>query len=153
MLSYHFKHLFDSFSEMECLERAETVMNWCWLIMFSSCVQKYYGSELKSSDDVQSNATSCGLSRSVPKSVTHALSLVHPEVTKKYYFNFFFALFTSLAMTGQYSVYYFIHTTCRFEDFETCWLKFVLVVVVLDCLDYNKIIINIKTAVLDCTFL
>lgn len=50
-----------------------------------SCVQKYYGSRLESSCDVQTSAPSCSVSRSpLPKSVKDALSQVHPEVTKKY---------------------------------------------------------------------
>lgn len=49
-------------------------------------VKKYYGSRLESSCDLQTSAASCSLSRvPVPKSVIEALSLVHPEVTKKFF--------------------------------------------------------------------
>ncbi|XP_070762288.1 arsenite methyltransferase isoform X2 [Enoplosus armatus] len=49
-------------------------------------VKKYYGSRLESSCDLQTSATSCSLScRPVPRSVTDALSLVHPEVIKKFF--------------------------------------------------------------------
>lgn len=49
-----------------------------------SCVQKYYGG-LKSTGDLQSNSSTCSVSDlTAPKSVREALSLVHPEVTKKY---------------------------------------------------------------------
>ncbi|XP_028276246.1 arsenite methyltransferase [Parambassis ranga] len=49
-------------------------------------VKKYYGSRLESSSDLQTSAASCSLSRSsVPRSVTEALSLVHPEVTKRFF--------------------------------------------------------------------
>ncbi|KAJ8414631.1 hypothetical protein AAFF_G00038330 [Aldrovandia affinis] len=48
-------------------------------------VQKYYGSRLQTSGDLQTSA-SCGLpSRPMPKSVLDALKLVHPEVRKKYF--------------------------------------------------------------------
>lgn len=49
-------------------------------------VKKYYGSRLESSGDLQTSAASCSLScRPLPKSVTDALSLVHPEVTKRFF--------------------------------------------------------------------
>ncbi|XP_062275379.1 arsenite methyltransferase isoform X1 [Scomber scombrus] len=48
-------------------------------------VKKYYGNRLESSCDLQTSAPSCSLSCSVPKIVTQALSLVHPEVTKRFY--------------------------------------------------------------------
>nr|XP_046244890.1 arsenite methyltransferase [Scatophagus argus] len=49
-------------------------------------VKKYYGSRLVSTDDLQTSAASCSLScRSLPKSVRNALSLVHPDVTKKFF--------------------------------------------------------------------
>lgn len=49
-------------------------------------VKKYYGSRLESSCDLQTSAASCSLScRPVPRSVTDALSLVHPEVIKRFY--------------------------------------------------------------------
>ncbi|XP_030009043.1 arsenite methyltransferase [Sphaeramia orbicularis] len=49
-------------------------------------VKKYYGNRLESSCDLQTSAASCSLScRPVPKSVTEALSLVHPEVTKRFF--------------------------------------------------------------------
>lgn len=48
-------------------------------------VQKYYGGRLESSGDLQTSAASCSLSCCpVPRSVTVALSLVHPEVNKRY---------------------------------------------------------------------
>uniref|UniRef100_A0A3B4UPP6 Arsenite methyltransferase n=1 Tax=Seriola dumerili TaxID=41447 RepID=A0A3B4UPP6_SERDU len=47
---------------------------------------KYYGSRLESSGDLQTSAASCSLHcRPVPRSVTDALSLVHPEVTKRFF--------------------------------------------------------------------
>ncbi|XP_059187489.1 arsenite methyltransferase [Centropristis striata] len=49
-------------------------------------VKKYYGSRLDSSGDLQTSAASCGLScRPVSRSVTEALRLVHPEVTKRFF--------------------------------------------------------------------
>ncbi|XP_072248631.1 arsenite methyltransferase [Leuresthes tenuis] len=49
-------------------------------------VKKYYGSRLESSCDLQTSATSCSLPcRPPPRSVTDALSLVHPEVTKRFF--------------------------------------------------------------------
>ncbi|KAM3875241.1 arsenite methyltransferase [Diretmus argenteus] len=49
-------------------------------------VKKYYGSHLESSSDLQTSAASCSLSnRATPKSVMDALSLVHPEVTKRFF--------------------------------------------------------------------
>lgn len=49
-------------------------------------VKKYYGSRLESSSDLQTSAASCARSsRPVPRSVTDALNLVHPEVTKRFY--------------------------------------------------------------------
>uniref|UniRef100_A0A3Q3RYE2 Arsenite methyltransferase n=1 Tax=Mastacembelus armatus TaxID=205130 RepID=A0A3Q3RYE2_9TELE len=46
----------------------------------------YYGSRLQASGDLQTSAASCSLSCCpVPKSVTDALSLVHPEVTKRFF--------------------------------------------------------------------
>uniref|UniRef100_A0A3P8T680 Arsenite methyltransferase n=1 Tax=Amphiprion percula TaxID=161767 RepID=A0A3P8T680_AMPPE len=51
-------------------------------------VKKYYGSRVESSDLQTSAATSssCGISfRPMPKSVRDALSLVHPEVAKKFF--------------------------------------------------------------------
>ncbi|XP_034723224.1 arsenite methyltransferase isoform X3 [Etheostoma cragini] len=49
-------------------------------------VQKYYGTRLESSKDLQTSAASCSLScRPVPRSVTDALSQVHPEVTKRFF--------------------------------------------------------------------
>ncbi|KAI3354326.1 hypothetical protein L3Q82_018845, partial [Scortum barcoo] len=51
-----------------------------------TCVQKYYGSRLESSCDLQTSASSCSVScRPLPSSVREALSLVHPEVTKKFF--------------------------------------------------------------------
>lgn len=48
-------------------------------------MQKYYGSLLGCSDDLQTSASSCSLSDcSLPKSVREALGQIHPEVTKKY---------------------------------------------------------------------
>ncbi|KAM9359114.1 arsenite methyltransferase [Symphorus nematophorus] len=48
-------------------------------------VKKFYGS-LESCDNLKTSASSCGAScRPVPKSVRDALSLVHPEVTKKFF--------------------------------------------------------------------
>ncbi|KAG9333345.1 hypothetical protein JZ751_012754 [Albula glossodonta] len=48
-------------------------------------VQKYYGSRLETSEDLQTNA-SCALpSRPMSKSAFDALKLVHPEVCKKYF--------------------------------------------------------------------
>lgn len=47
-------------------------------------MQKYYGSLLESTCDLQTSASSCSMSCHLPKSVREALSLVHPEVTKKY---------------------------------------------------------------------
>ncbi|XP_023259782.1 arsenite methyltransferase-like isoform X2 [Seriola lalandi dorsalis] len=49
-------------------------------------VKKYYGSRLESSGDLQTSAASCSLHCCpVPRSVTDALSLVHPEVTKRFF--------------------------------------------------------------------
>ncbi|KAE8295355.1 Arsenite methyltransferase [Larimichthys crocea] len=49
-------------------------------------VKKYYGSRLESSCDLQTSAASCSLScRPPPRSVTDALSQVHPEVTKRFF--------------------------------------------------------------------
>ncbi|AWO99070.1 putative arsenite methyltransferase-like isoform 3 [Scophthalmus maximus] len=49
-------------------------------------VKKYYGGRLESSGDLQTSAASCSLSCCpVPRSVTVALSLVHPEVNKRFY--------------------------------------------------------------------
>ncbi|XP_017288845.3 arsenite methyltransferase isoform X2 [Kryptolebias marmoratus] len=51
-------------------------------------VKKYYGSRLESSCDLQTSAASGSLSCSrcsLPPSVTEALSLVHPEVTKRFF--------------------------------------------------------------------
>nr|XP_040045533.1 arsenite methyltransferase [Gasterosteus aculeatus aculeatus] len=49
-------------------------------------VKKYYGSRLESSGDLQTSAASCSLPcRPPPRSVMDALSLVHPEVTKKFF--------------------------------------------------------------------
>lgn len=49
-------------------------------------VKRYYGSRLESSSDLQTSAASCSFSTcSMPKSVTAALSLVHPEVTKRFF--------------------------------------------------------------------
>uniref|UniRef100_A0A3Q4MQR5 Arsenite methyltransferase n=1 Tax=Neolamprologus brichardi TaxID=32507 RepID=A0A3Q4MQR5_NEOBR len=49
-------------------------------------VQKYYGKRLESSGDLQTGAASCGSScRPAPRSVTEALSEVHPEVTKRFF--------------------------------------------------------------------
>ncbi|KAK5868580.1 hypothetical protein PBY51_009580 [Eleginops maclovinus] len=49
-------------------------------------VKKYYGSRLESSGDLQTSAASCSFScRPVTRSVTDALSLVHPEVTKRFF--------------------------------------------------------------------
>nr|XP_020495013.1 arsenite methyltransferase-like [Labrus bergylta] len=48
-------------------------------------VKKYYGSLLESTVDVKTSAPSCSLSCGMVKSVTDALSLIHPEVTKKFF--------------------------------------------------------------------
>lgn len=49
-------------------------------------VKNYYGSRLECSADLQTSAASCSFScSSVPRSVTDALSLVHPEVTKRFF--------------------------------------------------------------------
>lgn len=49
-------------------------------------VKKYYGKRLDTSADLQTSVASCTLSsRPVPRSVTEALSLVHPEVTKRFF--------------------------------------------------------------------
>lgn len=49
-------------------------------------VKKYYGSQLESSCDLQTSAASCNMSSiTVPLSVRDALSLVHPEVTKRFF--------------------------------------------------------------------
>ncbi|KAM9317773.1 arsenite methyltransferase-like [Pholidichthys leucotaenia] len=49
-------------------------------------VKKYYGKRLASSCDLQTGAASCGISsRPVPRSVTDALSQVHPEVLKRFF--------------------------------------------------------------------
>ncbi|XP_008304620.1 arsenite methyltransferase [Stegastes partitus] len=52
-------------------------------------VKKYYGSRLETTADVQTSAatsSSCGISfRPMPKSVKDALSLVHPEVSRKFF--------------------------------------------------------------------
>uniref|UniRef100_A0A8C2Z2S2 Arsenite methyltransferase n=1 Tax=Cyclopterus lumpus TaxID=8103 RepID=A0A8C2Z2S2_CYCLU len=48
--------------------------------------KKYYGSRLESSGDLQTSAASCSLPcRPLPRSVRDALSLVHPEVTKRFF--------------------------------------------------------------------
>lgn len=47
-------------------------------------VKKYYGSRLESSSDLQTSASSCSFSK-LPKSVTEALNLVHPEVIKRFF--------------------------------------------------------------------
>ncbi|XP_055003893.1 arsenite methyltransferase [Boleophthalmus pectinirostris] len=48
-------------------------------------VKKYYGSQLGSSCDLQTSAASCSKPSSMPTSVRDALSLVHPEVIKKFF--------------------------------------------------------------------
>ncbi|XP_029026342.1 arsenite methyltransferase [Betta splendens] len=49
-------------------------------------VKKYYGKQLEASGDLQTSAASCSLSCCpVPRSVTDALSLVHPDVTKRFF--------------------------------------------------------------------
>ncbi|CAN9511611.1 unnamed protein product [Ophioblennius macclurei] len=49
-------------------------------------VKKYYGSRLESTCDLQTSASSCGLAnRPTSRSVTEALSQVHPEVTKRFF--------------------------------------------------------------------
>ncbi|KAM8853200.1 arsenite methyltransferase [Synchiropus picturatus] len=48
-------------------------------------VKKYYGSHLETSADLQTSVASCTVSsKPVPKCVTEALSLVHPEVTRRF---------------------------------------------------------------------
>ncbi|XP_061576287.1 arsenite methyltransferase [Cololabis saira] len=49
-------------------------------------VKKYYGQRLESSCDLQTSAASCPLACSPPpRSVTDALSLVHPQVIKRFF--------------------------------------------------------------------
>ncbi|KAK7882097.1 hypothetical protein WMY93_028271 [Mugilogobius chulae] len=48
-------------------------------------VKKYYGSQLGSSCDLQTSAASCNRPSSMPQNVRDALSLVHPEVIKKFF--------------------------------------------------------------------
>uniref|UniRef100_A0A3B3Y646 Arsenite methyltransferase n=1 Tax=Poecilia mexicana TaxID=48701 RepID=A0A3B3Y646_9TELE len=49
-------------------------------------IQKYYGCRLESSCDLQTSATSCSLACSnLPRSLTEALSLIHPEVIKRFF--------------------------------------------------------------------
>ncbi|XP_047449905.1 arsenite methyltransferase isoform X2 [Mugil cephalus] len=48
-------------------------------------VKQYYGKRMETSSDLQTSASSCSMPRSVPRSVTEALSLVHPEVTKRFF--------------------------------------------------------------------
>lgn len=48
-------------------------------------VKKYYGSRLESSSDLQTSAASSCSVTSMPPIVREALSLVHPEVTKKFF--------------------------------------------------------------------
>lgn len=48
-------------------------------------VKKYYGSRLESSCDLQTSAASSCRVSSMPPCVREALSLVHPEVTKKFF--------------------------------------------------------------------
>ncbi|XP_029922913.1 arsenite methyltransferase isoform X2 [Myripristis murdjan] len=49
-------------------------------------VKKYYGSRLASSCDLQTSAASCGVScRPAPGRVAEALSLVHPEVIRRFF--------------------------------------------------------------------
>uniref|UniRef100_UPI0037E8C459 arsenite methyltransferase n=1 Tax=Semicossyphus pulcher TaxID=241346 RepID=UPI0037E8C459 len=48
-------------------------------------VKKYYGSLLECSLDLKTSAASCSLSYRPMPSVSDALSLVHPEVTKKFF--------------------------------------------------------------------
>lgn len=80
-----------------------------------TCVQKYYGSQLESSGDLQTSASSCSRSsRPVPKSVTDALSLVHSEVTKRYAvqscLNFAFASYGQHLQ--QQLNFFFVHMSC-----------------------------------------
>uniref|UniRef100_A0A8C5N9C8 Arsenite methyltransferase n=1 Tax=Gouania willdenowi TaxID=441366 RepID=A0A8C5N9C8_GOUWI len=56
------------------------------MLMFVWLLQKYYGSRLESSDDLQTSATTCSLPRCpMPNSVQEALHQVHPEVTKRFF--------------------------------------------------------------------
>nr|ACO09936.1 Arsenite methyltransferase [Osmerus mordax] len=48
-------------------------------------VQKYYGTRLESSCDLQTNAACTLPCRPLPKSAVNALALVHPEVTKRFF--------------------------------------------------------------------
>ncbi|XP_074535997.1 arsenite methyltransferase [Halichoeres trimaculatus] len=48
-------------------------------------VKKYYGSMLESTCDLKTSASTCSLSCRTVQSVSDALSLVHPEVTKKFF--------------------------------------------------------------------
>ncbi|XP_076027480.1 arsenite methyltransferase [Genypterus blacodes] len=48
-------------------------------------VKEYYGRYLESSADLQTSASSCSVSCHVPKAAREALSLVHPEVTKRFF--------------------------------------------------------------------
>ncbi|XP_034556816.1 arsenite methyltransferase [Notolabrus celidotus] len=48
-------------------------------------VKKYYGSLLKSTCDLKTSASACSLSYRPVQSVSDALSLVHPEVTEKFF--------------------------------------------------------------------
>ncbi|XP_072318806.1 arsenite methyltransferase [Eucyclogobius newberryi] len=48
-------------------------------------VKKYYGSQLGSSCDLQTSAATCNRPSAMPQSVREALSLVHPEVIKKFF--------------------------------------------------------------------
>ncbi|XP_027855083.1 arsenite methyltransferase isoform X1 [Xiphophorus couchianus] len=49
-------------------------------------VKKYYGCRLESSCDLQTSATSCSLACStLPRSLTEALSLIHPDVIKRFF--------------------------------------------------------------------
>lgn len=75
-------------------------------------MQKYYGSLLESTCDLQTSASSCSMSCHLPKSVREALSLVHPEVIKKYVSQSYRALMFALheafsAGLPQYVVYWY----------------------------------------------
>ncbi|XP_043976452.1 arsenite methyltransferase [Gambusia affinis] len=49
-------------------------------------LKKYYGCHLESSCDLQTSATSCSLAcRTLPRSFTEALNLIHPEVIKRFF--------------------------------------------------------------------
>lgn len=48
-------------------------------------VQKYYGSRLESSCDLQTSAACTLPSRPIPQSAKNALALVHPEVVKRFF--------------------------------------------------------------------